>query len=123
MARYVDGFVIPIPKRNLTRYRRIARRAGEIWMEYGAVEFRECVADDLDVKGMVSFRKLLKLKRGETALFSWITYRSKGERKKINALVMKDERILAMMTPDDNPFDVKRMTYGGFRSIVDLVEP
>lgn len=123
MARYVDGFVIPIPQRNLARYRRIARRAGEIWMEYGALEFRECVADDLEVKGAVSFRKLLKLKRGETALFSWITYRSKAERTKINRLVMKDERILAMIDDQDNPFDMKRMTYGGFKSIVDLVEP
>ena len=123
MARYVDGFVIPIPKRNLARYRRIARRAGEIWMEYGAVEYLECVGDDLDVKGVVSFSKLARLKRGETALFSFIVYRSKADRKKINARVQSDPRIAAMMTDTDSPFDMRRMTYGGFTAIVDLVEP
>ena len=123
MARYVDGFVIPIPKRNLARYRRIARRAGEIWMEYGAVEYLECVGDDLDVKGVVSFSKLARLKRGETALFSFIVYRSKADRKKINARVQSDPRIAAMMTDTDSPFDMRRMIYGGFTAIVDLVEP
>lgn len=123
MARYVDGFVIPIPKRNLARYRRIARRAGIIWMEYGAVDYRECIGDDLDVKGIVSFRRLLRLKPSETAIFSWITYRSKAERKKINARVMKDPRIVRMIEDTDSPFDMRRMTYGGFRTIVDLQEP
>lgn len=124
MAAYVDGFVIPIPKRNLRKYRRIARRAGEIWMEYGAVEYRECVADDLGgPKGVTSFKKLLKLKPGETALFSWIVYRSKADRKRVNALVMKDARILAMMDEDDNPFDNRRMAYGGFKAIVEFIEP
>lgn len=123
MARYVDGFVIPVPTRNLAKYRAIARRAGEIWMEYGALDYRECVADDIDVKGVVSFRRLLKLKRSETAIFSWISYRSKADRRKINARVMKDPRILGMMDAKDNPFDVKRMTYGGFRAIVDFEEP
>ena len=123
MPAYVDGFVIPIPKRNLTRYRRIARKAGEIWMEYGAVEYRECVADDLAVKGVTSFRKMLKLKPGETALFSWITYRSKADRNRVNARIMKDPRILAMMSEDDNPFDNRRMAYGGFKAIVEFIEP
>jgi len=123
MARYVDGFVIPIPKRNLATYRRIARRAGVIWMEYGALEYRECIGDDLDIKDIVSFRKLLRLKPGETAIFSWIAYRSKADRKKVNARVLKDPRIARMMTDKDNPFDVRRMTYGGFKVIVDLVEP
>ena len=123
MPAYVDGFVIPIPKRNLTRYRRIARKAGEIWMEYGAVEYRECVADDLAAKGVTSFRKLLKLKPGETALFSWITYRSKADRNRVNARIMKDPRILKMMSEDDNPFDNRRMAYGGFKAIVEFVEP
>ena len=123
MPRYVDGFVIPIPRRNLAKYRRVARRAGIVWMEYGALDYRECVGDDLDIAGVVSFRKLLRLKPTETAIFSWITYRSKADRKKINARVMKDPRILRMMDPKDNPFDVKRMTYGGFRAIVDFQEP
>ena len=123
MARYVDGFVIPIPTRNLAKYRSIARRAGEIWMEYGALDYRECVADDMDVKGVVSFRKLLRLKRGETAIFSWISYRSKADRRKINARVMKDPRIERMMDPKDSPFDMRRMTYGGFKAIVDFEEP
>ena len=123
MARYVDGFAIPIPTRNLAKYRKLARKAGEIWMEYGAMEFRECVSDDLDVRGVVSFRKLLRLRRGESALFSWITFRSKADRNRINKLVMKDPRIAGMMDEDDSPFDPKRMTYGGFKSLVDLVEP
>jgi uncharacterized protein YbaA (DUF1428 family) len=123
MAAYVDGFVIPIPKRNMQRYRRIARNAGKIWMEYGALEYRECVADDLNATGVTSFRKLLKLKPGETALFSWIVYRSKADRKRVNARIMKDERIIAMMSEDDNPFDNKRMAYGGFKAIVEFIEP
>jgi uncharacterized protein YbaA (DUF1428 family) len=120
---YVDGFVIPVPKRNLAKYRRIASKAGKIWMEYGAVEYRECVGDDLKVKWAMSFRKLLRLKPSETVVFSWITYRSKADRKRVNALVMKDQRILDMIDPEDNPFDMKRMATGGFRTIVDLVEP
>lgn len=123
MAAYVDGFVIPLPKRNLARYRRIARAAGKIWMEYGAVEFRECVADDFTATGGTSFRKLLRLKPNETAIFSWIAYRSKADRKRVTARVMKDPRILRIMTDEDNPFDVKRMTYGGFKTLVDFVEP
>lgn len=123
MPRYVDGFVIPIPKRNLAKYRRIARRAGEIWMEYGAVEYLECVGDDLDIKGVISFKKLARLKRGETALFSFIVYRSKADRDKVNGRVMKDPRIATMMTDQDSPIDMKRMSYGGFRAIVDLQEP
>lgn len=123
MPRYVDGFVIPVPKRNLVKYRRIARRAGIVWMEYGAVDYRECVGDDLDVAGVVSFRRLLKLRPSETAIFSWITYRSRADRKKVNARVMKDPRILGMMQAKDSPFDMRRMTYGGFRVIVDLQEP
>ena len=123
MARYVDGFVIPIPTRNVPRYRRIARRAGEIWMEYGAVEYIECVGDDLDIKGLVSFKKLVKVKKGETVLFSFIVYRSRADRDKVNARVLKDPRIANMMTEKDSPFDMKRMTHGGFRTIVDLQEP
>ena len=119
MARYVDGFVIPIPKKHLASYRRMARKAGDVWMELGALEYRECVAEDSKAKGVVPFGKLAKTKSGETVLFSWIVYKSRAHRDKVNAKVMKDPRIAAMMT-GPMPFDVKRMTYGGFEVIVDL---
>lgn len=117
---YVDGFVIPIPKRNLPAYRRMARLAGKVWREHGAVEFRECVGDDLKVKGARPFARLARLKRGETVLFSWIVYKSRAQRDRVNANVMKDPRIAKMMDPSAMPFDAKRMTYGGFRTLVDL---
>jgi uncharacterized protein YbaA (DUF1428 family) len=119
---YVDGFVIPIKKRNIAKYRRIARTAGRIWRRYGALEYRECVGDDLNVKDMgLTFPKLAKLKSGETVLFSWILYKSKAHRNRVNAKVMKDPRIAKMMTdPKLMPFDTKRMSYGGFKVIVDL---
>ena len=120
MARYVDGFVIPIPKRNLQLYRRIARRAGLVWMEHGALEYRECVGDDLTVKGMVSFTRTARGKAGETVLFSWIVYKSRAHRDRVNAKVMKDARIASMMDSKKMPFDGKRMVYGGFRVVVDL---
>ena|SRR5512134_702412 len=116
---YVDGFVIPIPKRNLPAYRRMARLAGKVWREHGAVEFRECVGDDLKVKGAVPFARLARLKPGETVLFSWIVYKSRAQRDRVNAKVMKDPR-MNMMHPSAMPFDIKRMTYGGFRTLVDL---
>lgn len=118
MARYVDGFVIPVPKKKLDAYRKIARKAGKVWMDHGALAFRECVGDDLDVKCGCSFTKLAKLKRGEVVLFSYIEYRSRAHRDKVNKLVMADPRIEAMGT--EMPFDVNRMTNGGFTSIVSL---
>ena len=115
---YVDGFVIPIPRKKLALYRRQARKAGKIWRELGAVEFRECAGDDLNSEGVgVSFPKLARLKPGETVMFSWIVYKSRAQRDRVNAKVMKDPRIMKMMNV--MPFDVKRMTYGGFRMIVD----
>ena len=118
---YVDGFVIPIPKKNLPVYRRIARKAGKIWKEHGALEYRECVGDDLNNKGMGKpFPKLASTKGGETVLFSYIVYKSKAHRDRVNAKVMKDPRITRMMGDEAMPFDGKRMSYGGFRSIVDL---
>jgi len=114
---YVDGFVIPIPKKNLAAYRRMARKAGRIWREHGALEFRECVADDINVKVGLPFSRLTKLKPGETVLFSWIVYRSRAHRDRVNARVMKDPR-LHMKTP--MPFDIKRMSYGGFEVLVNL---
>jgi uncharacterized protein YbaA (DUF1428 family) len=115
--RYVDGFVIPVPKKNVQAYRRIALKAGKIWREYGALEFRECVGDDLAVKGMMPFSRRLKLRPGETVMFSWIVYKSRAHRDRVNAKVMKDPR-LADMDPKTVPFDVKRMLYGGFRVLV-----
>lgn len=115
--RYVDGFVIPVPKKNVQAYRRIALKAGKIWREYGALEFRECVGDDLAVKGMMPFPRRLKLKPGETVMFSWIVYKSRAHRDRVNAKVMKDPR-LADMDPRTMPFDVKRMSYGGFKVLV-----
>jgi len=114
---YVDGFVIPLPKKNVQAYRRIALKAGKIWREYGALEFRECVGDDLAVKGMVPFARRIKLKPGETVVFSWIVFKSRAHRDRVNAKVMKDPRL--DMDPRSMPFDVKRMLYGGFKVLVD----
>ena len=116
--RYVDGFVIPLPKKNVQAYRRIALKAGKIWREYGALEFRECVGDDLAVKGMVPFSRRIKLKLGETVVFSWTVFKSRAHRDRVNAKVMKDPR-LAAMDPKSMPFDAKRMLYGGFEVLVD----
>jgi uncharacterized protein YbaA (DUF1428 family) len=118
MSRYVDGYVLPVPKKNLQAYRRLARKAGKIWREHGALEFRECVGDDLNVKMGVPFPNRIKLKPGETVLFSWIMFTSRAHRDRVNAKVMKDER-LANMDPKEMPFDCKRMVYGGFKVLVD----
>lgn len=118
MARYVDGFVIPVPKRNLKAYRRQAARAGRIWREHGALEYIECAGDDLKVKGITPFTRTARVKPGEAVIFSWIVYKSRGHRHRVNAKVMKDPRILKMM--NEMPFDEKRMAYGGFKVIVDL---
>jgi uncharacterized protein YbaA (DUF1428 family) len=116
--RYVDGFVLPVPKKNLHLYRRIARKAGRIWREHGALEYRECVGDDLNVAMGVRFPRTVRLKRGETVVFSWIGYKSRAHRDGVNARVMKDPRIAKMMK-DGMPFDTKRMVYGGFKVFVD----
>ncbi|TVQ77038.1 MAG: DUF1428 domain-containing protein [Bradymonadales bacterium] len=115
---YVDGFVIAVPKKNLARYRRMAQKAGKIWKEFGALEYFECVGDDLKFDFGLPFPKLVKSKRGETVVFSWIGYRSKGQRDKVNAKVMKDPRIAEMCGAKDMPFNPKRMAYGGFKVIV-----
>lgn len=121
---YVDGFVIPLPKKNVEAYRRMARAAGKVWPEHGALEFRECVADQLEVKDpsgkkVSPFPHMTKLKPGETVVFSWIVYKSRADRDRVNAKVMKDTRIASSMQ-GTMPFDVKRMAYGGFKTIVDL---
>ena len=120
MAQYVDGFVVPVPKRNLDAYRRTARKAGKIWREHGALEFRECVAEDVEVGEVTSFPRSVRLKRGETVVFSWIVFKSRAHRDRVNAKVMKDPRLAAMMDPKIMPFDAKRMIYGGFEVVVDV---
>jgi len=120
MPRYVDGYVLPIPKKNLSLYRRIARKAGRIWREHGALDYRECVGEDLKVKGTVSFPSRIKTKPGETVVFAWITFKSRRDRDRVNRKVMTDPRLAKMMDPKTNPFDVKRMVYGGFEVLVDL---
>lgn len=114
---YVDGFVIAVPEGNLAAYRRIARNAGKVWMEYGALQYLECVGDDVPPGKVTSFPMAVKLKKGEVVLFSFITYRSRAHRDRVNKRVMADPRI-ANMGPEKMPFDTKRMIWGGFRSIV-----
>ena len=117
---YVDGFIVPVPKKSLDAYRRMARKAGKIWREYGALEFRECVAEDVKVGKWTSFPRSVKLKPGETVVFSWIVYKSRKDRDRINAKVMKDPRLADMMDVKAMPFDMKRMIYGGFEVLVDV---
>lgn len=117
---YVDGFLLTVPRRKLARYRSISRRAGRIWKEFGALEYRECAGDDLPAKMQRPFTKVAGQKAGEVVVFSWIVYRSKRDRDRINGKIMKDPRIARMMTPDATPFDPKKMSYGGFKVIVDL---
>ena len=120
MARYVDGFVVPVPADNVEAYRRMARRAGKIWREYGALEYVECVADDVKPGKTTSFPQSVKLKEGEVVVFSWIVYESREARDRINAKVMEDPRMKDMMDPSKMPFDGKRMFFGGFRSVIEI---
>jgi len=117
-VRYVDGFVIPIPKKNLAAYRRMARLGAKVWMEHGALEYRECVGDDLQVRTGLGFPRLARLKPGETVLFSFIVYRSRAHRDRVNAKATKDPR-LTRMAGKPMPFDVKRMAFGGFSMLVE----
>ena len=116
---YVDGFVLALPKNKIAAYRRISRAAGKVWKAHGALEYRECVGDDLKNTFGVAFPKLAKAKTGETVVFSWIVYKSRASRDRVNAKVMQDPRITRSMK-QPMPFDVKRMAYGGFKVIVDL---
>ncbi len=117
---YVDGFLLAVPKKNLDAYRRMSQKAGKVWRDHGALEYRECVGDDLKVKGMVTFPRRMKSKPGETVVFSWIAYKSRAHRDRVNAKVMKDPRIAKMIEGEKMPFDVKRMSFGGFKVLVDL---
>jgi len=116
---YVDGFVLVVPNDNLDAYRRLARLAGKVWRELGAVQYVEAVGDDLDTKFGLPFPKLVKAKPNETVLFSWIVFKSRKQRDSVNAKVMKDPRLSKMMDPKAMPFDMKRMSYGGFKFLVD----
>jgi uncharacterized protein YbaA (DUF1428 family) len=119
MAPYIDGFVIPLPKKNVNAYRRMAQKAGRVWRDHGALEFRECVGDDVNIKMGLPFPRGIKTRPGETVLFSYIVYKSRAHRDRVNARVMKDPRLANMMDPKAMPFDVKRMMYGGFKTIVE----
>ena len=117
--RYVDGFVLAVPKKNIPAYKKMAQQASKIWIELGALDFHETVGDDLEGNMGLPFPRLVKLKPGETVVFSWITYKSRAHRDKVNVKVMADPRIAKMMEGKKPPFDVKRMSYGGFNVLVE----
>jgi uncharacterized protein YbaA (DUF1428 family) len=114
--RYVDGYVLPVPKKNIAAYKRMATLAATVWRDHGALEYRECVGEDLAAKWGMPFSRTLKLKRGETAVFSWVVFKSRAHRDKVNAKVMNDPRL---KVPEKMPFDMKRMVYGGFTVLVE----
>lgn len=118
MAKYVDGFIIAVPKKKVAAYKKVAKLAGKVWMEHGALEYVECIADDVKPGKVTSFPKSVKLKANEVVFFSWIVYKSRSDRDKILKKVMKDPRI--KMDPKDTPFDMKRMIYGGFKPLVSM---
>ncbi|MEE9157863.1 MAG: DUF1428 domain-containing protein [Gammaproteobacteria bacterium] len=120
MAKYVEGFVLPVPKKNLDAHRRVSRKAGKVWKEHGALEYVECVADDVKRGKVTSFPRSVKLKRGETVGLAWITFRSRAHRDRVHAKVMKDPRLADIMDPKNLPFDAMRLFWGGFTAIVDL---
>ena len=115
---YVDGFIVAVPKKNLGAYRDLAKKAGKVWREHGALDYREWVAEDVKVGKRTSFPRSVKLKPGETVIFSWITYKSRAQRDRVNAKVMADKRLAGMMDIKSLPFDAKRMIFGGFESFV-----
>ena len=117
---YVDGYVLPVPTANLAAYRRMAKKAGEVWRDHGALEYHECVADDVQPGKLTSFPQSVKLKEGETVVFAWIVYKSRKDRDRINAKVMADPRLASMMDGKNMPFDGKRMFWGGFKTMVSL---
>ena len=120
MPNYVDGFVLPVPKKNIAAYTRMATKASKIWKEHGALDYKECLGDDLDIKFCLPFTKGIKSKPGETIVFAYIVYKSRAHRDKVNAAVMKDPRINEMCDPKNMPFDCKRMLYGGFKVLVEI---
>jgi uncharacterized protein YbaA (DUF1428 family) len=119
VVAYVDGFLLPLPKKNLEAYRKLSRKAGKVWREHGALDYKEAVADDLNAKAKASFVKAAGAKSGETVVFAFIVYKSRAHRDAVNKKVMKDPRIAEQMAGTAMPFDVKRMLYGGFKVFVD----
>jgi uncharacterized protein YbaA (DUF1428 family) len=117
---YVDGFIVPVPKKKLKDYRSMSRKAGKVWRDHGALEYRECVADDVKPGKRTSFPRSVKLKSDETVIFSYIVYKSRAQRDRINAKVMKDPRLAKMMDPKNMPFDGKRLIFGGFKVLLDV---
>jgi uncharacterized protein YbaA (DUF1428 family) len=117
---YVDGFVVPVPKKKMKAYLAIAKKAGKVWKDHGAVDYVECIADDVKVGKWTSFPRSVKLKKGETVVFSYIVYKSRKHRDTVMAKVMKDKRLADMMDPKGMPFDGKRMIYGGFKTAVTI---
>jgi uncharacterized protein YbaA (DUF1428 family) len=115
---YVDGFIVAVPKKKLPAYTRLAKKAGKVWREHGALDYREWVAEDVKVGKLTSFPRSVKVKPGETVVFSWITYKSRAHRDRVNKKVMADKRLAEMMDPKALPFDAKRMIYGGFEGLV-----
>jgi uncharacterized protein YbaA (DUF1428 family) len=118
--RYVDGYVLPVPKKNLAAYRRMAAHAGKIWREHGALDYKECFGDDLETPFGVSFARAMHLKKGETVVFAYVVFKSRAHRDHVNAKVMKDPRLTSSNKGKPVPFDMKRMVYGGFKAIVDV---
>jgi len=117
---YVDGFVVPVPRSKLAQYRKMAKLGGKIWLEHGALEYHECVADDVKPGKSTSFPQAVKLKPGEVVLFSWIVYKSRAQRDSVNKKVMSDPRLADMMNPKALPFDGRRMFWGGFKPLIEL---
>ncbi|MCY7370503.1 MAG: DUF1428 domain-containing protein [Polaromonas sp.] len=120
MSHYVDGFVVPVPIAKLDDYRRMSEKAGALWREHGALQYWECVSDDVKPGKLTSFPQSVQMKDGETVVFAWIVYRSREERDSINAKVMADPRMADMMDPAQHPFDGQRMFWGGFKTLVEL---
>jgi uncharacterized protein YbaA (DUF1428 family) len=117
---YVDGFVLPIPRKNLDTYKKWAKIAGKVWLDHGAIDYVECIADDVKKGKVTSFPQSVKLKKGEVVFFSWATYKSKSDRDRVMKKVMNDPRLAPFMNPDDMPFDGMRMFWGGFKPVVKL---
>lgn len=120
MALYVDGFVLPIPKKKIKEYVKLAKLAGKVWLDHGAIDYVECIADDVQSGKVTSFPQSVKLKKGEVVFFSWATYKSRAHRDKVMKKVMSDKRLECMMDPKKVPFDPKRMFWGGFKAMVEL---
>jgi uncharacterized protein YbaA (DUF1428 family) len=117
---YVDGFVVPVPKKNLERYKKMARTMGKVWRDHGALSYTECMGDDVKPGKVTSFPQAVKLKKGEVVWLSWATYKNRAHRDRVNKNAMKDPRVAKVMATKDMPFDMKRIFFGGFKTVVDV---